>query len=93
MGVAPWLTQGAAARPGLLRSLEKVEGIHLCHYKTFEPRRHGHRPSMGTVQDKMMMPLHKEFTIALSVREVTAIGCSLSTRDLEVYSELPQHFH
>lgn len=85
----PWFTQAAAARPGLLRSFAEVERIHLYHYNIFEPRRH----KMDTIRNKTMMPLPEEFSIDLSVREVTAIGCSLSAKDLEVYSELPQHFH
>lgn len=89
----PWLTQGAATRSGLLRSLAEVERIHVYHYNIFEPRSHGHGSSMDTIQNKMMMLLPEEFTIDLSVREVTAIGCSLSARDLEVYSELLQCFH
>lgn len=89
----PWLTQGAATRSGLLRSLAEVERIHLYQYNIFEPRRHGHGSSMDTIQNKMMMPLPEEFTIDLSVREVTAIGCSLSARDLEVYIKLLQCFH
>lgn len=88
----PQLTQGTAAKPGLLNSLAKVEGIHL-YCNIFQPRRHGHGPTTNTIQNKTMMPLPKELPIDLSVWEVTAIGCSLSTRDLEIYSELPQHFH
>lgn len=92
MGVTPWLTQGAAARPGLPRSLAEVEGIHLYHC-IFEPKSHRQRPSMDRIQNKMMMPVPKELTIHLSVQEVTATGLSLPARDLGVYSELPQHFH
>lgn len=91
-GIAPQLTQGTAARPGLLNSVAKVERIHL-YRNMFQPRRHGHRSTMNTVQNKTMMPLPKELPVDLSEWEVTAIGCSLSTRDLEIYSELPQHFH
>jgi len=55
-------------------------------YYIFEPQSHGHGSSMDTTQNKIMMPLPEEFTIDLSVREVITIGCSLSARDLAVYS-------
>lgn len=62
----PQLTQGTAARPGLLNSLAKVERIHL-YCDMFQPRRHGHGPTMNTIQNKTMVPLPKEFPIDLSV--------------------------
>lgn len=62
----PQLTQGTAARPGLLNSLAKVERIHL-YYNIFQPRRHGHEPTMNKIQNKTMMPLPKELPVDLSV--------------------------
>jgi len=59
MGVAPVAHPRSSIQTWPLRLLAEAQRIHLYHYNISEPRRHGHRPSTDTIQNKTMMPLPK----------------------------------